>query len=45
MRRFAIAVVGALALLGGTAMAMTDALGSGIGVFAVGGLFLMTLFR
>ena len=30
MRRFAIAIVGALALLGGTAMAMTEGLGSGI---------------
>ena len=43
--RSTIAVIGVLALLGGIAMAMTDALGSGIGLFTVGGLFLMTLFR
>ena len=45
VRRSTIAVIGVLALLGGIAMAMTDALGSGIGLFTVGGLFLMTLFR
>ena len=43
MRRSTIAVVGVLALLGGLAMAMTNAPGTGIGLVAVGGLLLMTL--
>jgi hypothetical protein len=38
-----IAVVGGLALVGGTAMAMTNAPETGIGLVAVGGLLLMTI--
>ena len=45
MRRSTIAVVGVVALLGGTiAMGTTNAPDSIIGIFAVGGLLLMTLF-
>ena len=43
VRRSTIAVVGVLTLLGGRAMAMTNAPGTGIGLVAVGGLLLMTL--
>jgi hypothetical protein len=43
VRRFAIAIVGALTLLGGTAMVMTNAPETGIGLVAVGGLLLMTI--
>jgi hypothetical protein len=45
VRRSAIAVVGVVALLGGTiAMVTTNAPDSTIYIFAVGGVLLMTLF-
>ena len=43
MRRPTIAAVGGLALVGGIAMAVTDAPETAIGLVAVGGLLLMTL--
>ena len=43
VRRSTIAVVGGLALVGGIAIAMTNAPEMGIGLVAVGGLLLMTL--
>ena len=44
MRRSTIAVVGVLALLGGIAVAMTNAAPeTGIGLVAVGGLLFMTI--
>jgi hypothetical protein len=43
VRRSTIAVVGGLALVGGIAMAMTNAPEMGIGLVAVGGLLLMTI--
>jgi hypothetical protein len=45
VRRSTIAVVGVVALLGGTiAMVTTNATDSIIGIFAVGSVLLMTLF-
>jgi hypothetical protein len=43
MRRSIIAVVGGLALVGGIAMAVTNAPEMGIGLVAMGGLLLMTI--